>query len=142
MAGTLAKMKIPFTSLVGVGTGGSVGTFFAELTSRATGQTGWAACGVKGVVKGVVGLVAFGVSSVISPGIKSMFLEMMSYGSWGSIFFDIFLAAYPGGLAGMAEYWAVQLRTMAMGGRRVAGRLGELEKAKPALEAAPEAAHW
>jgi hypothetical protein len=53
---------------------------------------------------------------------------MFAYGAWGSIFFDIALAAYPGGIPGLAEDWASTTRVYAAGGRKVVRELGTIEK--------------
>lgn len=131
----IKKIQVPLTGFFGAGVGASVTTLGAEYTSRATGQVGWNACAVKGAVKGVLGLLLYGVSMRI-PGMWSFWVEMMAYGGWGSWFFDIFMALHPGGIAGFAEKLAIETRVMAAGGRRVGSKLGELEKGAGAEEKA------
>ena len=124
------KIKIPLTGFVGVGSGATVGTLAAEFTSRATGQVAWNACAVKAGVKGGIGLLLYMVSQRLGP-LGSFFAEMFAYGSWGSIFFDVALAAYPGGIPGIAEDWASTTRVYAAGGRRVVRELGKIERMTP-----------
>jgi hypothetical protein len=123
------KVKVPITGFFGAGTGVTVGTLAAEYTSRATGQVAWNACAVKGGVKFVVGLIPYMISTKLGPGsaLASFFCEMFAYGSWGSIFLDVALAAYPGGIPGLAEDWAVTTRVYAAGGKKVASELTRLE---------------
>lgn len=122
-----AKVKVPLTGFVGVGTGASVGTLGAEWVSRSTGQTKWNACAVKGAVKFGVGLILYGVSTRIMSPLTSFFCEMFAYGSWGSWFLDVAMTAYPGGIPGLAEDWAIAVRTMAAGGKKVVRELSKLE---------------
>lgn len=124
-------LKVPAIGLVGVGTGISVGTLSAEFTSRVTGQKGWAATGIKAGVKGLVGIASYLGAGRISDRhtASSFFLEMLAYGSWGSIFLDLVAQLYPGGFIGMAEDWAVTTKVYAMGSRKVAGTLNALERA-------------
>ena len=121
------KIKIPLTGFVGVGTGATLGTLAAEFTSRATGQVAWNACAVKAGVKGGIGLLLYMISQRLGP-LASFFAEMVAYGSWGSIFFDVALAAYPGGIPGIAEDWASTVRVYSAGGRRVVRELGKIER--------------
>jgi MFS family permease len=122
------NVKVPLTGFAGVGTGASIGTLAAEWTSRSTGQTAWNACAVKAGVKGLIGLLGYGISTRIGGPLGSFFAEMFAYGSWGSIFFDIALAAYPGGIPGLAEDWASTTRVYAAGGRKVVRELGTIER--------------
>ena len=122
------KIEVPLTGLVGVGAGASIGTLAGEYTSRVTGQTSWSACGVKAAVKGVIGLLGYGISTRLGGPLSSFFAEMFAYGSWGSIFLDIALAAYPGGIPGLAEDWASTTRVYAAGGRKVVRELGTIER--------------
>jgi hypothetical protein len=131
------KIEVPLTGLIGVGTGASIGTLAGEYTSRAIGQTAWNACAVKAGVKGVIGFLGYAVSTKLGGPLSSFFAEMFAYGSWGSIFFDIALAAYPGGIPGLAEDWAVTTRVYAAGGRRVASTLTRIETG--AVRTAPTA---
>lgn len=132
MAEIMTTIKIPLTGFFGVGTGATVGTLTAEWTSRATGQVKWNAAGVKAAVKFGIGLLVYGISTRLGPAhaLASFFLEMMAYGSWGSIFLDIALAAYPGGIPGLAEDWAITARTMAAGGKKVVRELNRLETSR------------
>ena len=129
----IASIKVPLTGFVGIGSGITVGTLAAEWTSRSTGQLAWNAAAVKAAVKGGLGLVFYGISTRLGPGsaLASFFLEMFAYGSWGSIFLDIAMAAYPGGIPGLAEDWAITARTMAAGGRKVVTELSRLEQRVP-----------
>lgn len=134
-----AKVKVPLTGIVGVGTGATLGTLAGEWTARSTGQVKWNACAVKAAVKGAVGLIFYGISTRLGPmrALSSFFVEMMAYGCWGSIFLDVAIAAYPGGIPGLAEDWAIAARTMAAGGKKVVQRLNELERGKKTEEVAP-----
>lgn len=133
MVQVISKIKVPVTGFFGAGTGVTVSTLAAEWTSRSTGQIGWNAAGVKAAVKGGIGLVAYGVSTKLGPlhALSSFFAEMFAYGAWGSIFLDVALAAYPGGIPGLAEDWAITARTMAAGGRKVVTELSRLEQRTP-----------
>lgn len=121
-----AKVKVGAVGVVGVGTGIAIPTLAAEFTSRATGQTAWRACGVKGLVKGIVGAMAYAISGRVGES-AAMFAEMFAYTSWGSWVIDVALAAYPGGLTGLAEDWASSVRVYTAGGRRVVKELGVIE---------------
>lgn len=122
-----AKQKIVIAGVGGAGAGASLSTLFAEFTSRASGQVGWASCAVKGVVKIVVGLLSYGIGTRLN-GLGTMFFEIFSYTSFGSILMDVIVAAYPGGIPGLAEDWAVTARVFAAGGRGTAGELAMLER--------------
>jgi len=124
------KVKVPITGFFGVGTGASLGVLGAEFTSRATGQVSWNACAVKGGVKLVIGLIPYIISTKLGPGraLVSFFCEMFAYGSWGSWFLDVALAAYPGGITGLAEDWASTVRVYAAGGKKVVRELGKIER--------------
>jgi len=132
------KIKIPLTGFVGVGTGATLGTLAAEFTSRATGQVAWNACAVKAGVKGGIGLLLYMISQRLGP-LASFFTEMVAYGSWGSIFFDVALAAYPGGIPGIAEDWASTVRVYSAGGRRVVRELGAIERKAAGVSATASA---
>jgi len=138
------SVKLPTIGFVGVGTGISTGTILAEFTARATGQKSWAACAVKGGVKFGVGLITLGISRKLGAlrATSSFFCEMFTYGAWGSILLDIFLAAYPGGLPGLAEDWAVTTRTIAAGGKKVIRELNELERKEKALAPTQNEKGW
>ena len=126
MPGAFVKVKIPLVGTLGVGTGAVGSTLAAEWTSRSTGQVAWNACAVKAGVKFGLGLIFYGISRKLGT-LGAFFFEMMSYGSWGSILFDIAQAAYPGGVAGLAEDWALTTRSYAAGGRKIVKELGALE---------------
>lgn len=128
MAGVMTKIKVPTVGFLGAGTGITLGTLAAEWTSRSTGQVQWNAAAVKAGVKFGVGLLTYGISTRVASPLSSFFMEMFSYGCWGSIFLDVALAAYPGGIPGLAEDWALTARTMAAGGRKVVSELSSLEK--------------
>jgi len=130
MAELFATVKIPVIGFLGGGSGATVGTLAAEWVSRSTGQTSWSACGVKGGVKFGIGLLSYGISRKLGAmhALSSFFAEMFTYGAWGSILLDIFLAAYPGGLPGLAEDWAITTRTIAAGGKKVIRELNDLER--------------
>ena len=133
------KVKVPLTGFAGAGTGIAVGTLAAEWVSRSTGQVAWNAAAVKGAVKFGLGLVFYGLSSKIESAVPSFFMEMFSYGCWGSIFLDIALAAYPGGIPGLAEDWAITTRAYAAGGRKIVTELRKLEKPARRTVVAPAA---
>lgn len=141
MVQIMKTIKVPVVGFLGGGTGAVTGTLMAEWTSRSTGQLKWNACGVKSAVKFGVGLLGYGISTKLDGAMSSFFAEMFAYGCWGSIFFDIALAAYPGGIPGLAEDWAITARTMAAGGRRVVRELSTLERkaatSTPARETVP-----
>lgn len=122
-----AETKVIVGGVSGAGAGIALPTLAAEFTVRATGQKGWAGCGVKAGVKAVLGLVFYGISSRL-PGIGTLFAEIFAYTCWGSILMDVVQAAYPGGVVGLAEDAAVSARVFVAGGRGVARELGELER--------------
>jgi len=122
-----AKVKVTAVTVAGAATGVALPTLAAEFTSRATGQTGWAACGTKALVKTGIGGLAYLVSGRLGEA-AAMFAEMFAYTSWGSIILDVAMAAYPGGIPGLAEDWASTVRVAAAGGRRVVRELGTIEK--------------
>jgi len=128
------KWKVPLTGSLGAGTGVALGTLAAEWTARSAGQTGWNACGIKGLVKFVIGMIGYAVSPKLE-GLSSFFAEMFAYGTWGSILMDIALAAYPGGIPGLAEDWAIGARTLAAGGRRVSAVIRRVESKAGAVTA-------
>jgi hypothetical protein len=134
------KIKIPLTGFVGVGTGATLGTLAAEFTSRATGQVSWNACAVKAGVKGGIGVLLYVISMKLGP-LGSFFTEMIAYGSWGSIFFDIASAAYPGGIPGLAEDWASTVRVYSAGGKKVVRELGKIER-KESPEQIAQVGRW
>jgi len=121
-----AKQKVAVTGVSGVAAGLALSTLAAEFTSKATGQTGWAACGVKAGVKGLIGAMAYLVSGRVGES-TAMFAEMFAYTSWGSIVMDVIMAAYPGGIPGLAEEMASMVRVAAVGGRRTVRELGMIE---------------
>lgn len=122
-----ARQKIILTGVGGGAAGAALPTLAAEFTARASGQRGWAACGIKGGVKFVIGLIAYAISGRL-PGVGTLFAEIFAYTSWGSILMDVVQAAYPGGVVGLAEDWAVSARMFVAGGRQVSAELGELER--------------
>lgn len=122
----METIKVPLAGFLGAGTGAGITTLAAEYTARVTGQVKWNACAVKGAVKGVLGILLYGISMRL-PGAWSFFVEMMAYAGWGSWFLDIAIALHPGGIPGLAEKWAIETRVIAAGGRRVGSKLGELE---------------
>lgn len=123
----------------GAGSGMAIGTLAAEFTARAAGQTKWAACGVKSGIKLGISAISYLAARKLDDArysSSSFFAEMFAYGSIGSIFLDVALALYPGGITGLAEDWAVTARVYAAGGRKVAARLSETERARmPAFPA-------
>jgi len=122
-----ARVKVATVATTGAVTGLALPTLAAEFTSRATGQTGWNACGVKALVKTVIGVPIYLLSGRLE-GAAAMFAEMFAYTSWGSIILDVVLAAYPGGIPGLAEDAASMVRVASAGGRRVVRELGTIEK--------------
>jgi len=138
-------IKIPTIGILGAGSGISVGTLTAEWVSRTTGQTKYAALGVKAGVKGGISLLAYGISKKLGVmhDTAAWFAEMFAYGCIGSVFVDIALTLYPGGFAGLAEDWAMSVRTMAAGGKKVVREMKELEKnLLPTPEGAVPAKGW
>lgn len=137
MAELFATVKIPVLGFLGGGSGATIGTLTAEWVSRSTGQKSWNACAVKGGVKFGIGLLTFGISRKLGAmhAMASFFTEMFTYGSWGSIFLDIAMAAYPGGIPGLAEDWAITARTMASGSQKVVRELKTLERIESASNA-------
>jgi len=130
MVELMKTISVPTVAFLGGGTGIAVGTLGAEWVSRSSGQVKWNACAVKAGVKFGIGLVAYAISTKIpvTHALVSFFAEMFAYGSWGSIFLDVALAAYPGGIPGLAEDWAITARTVAAGGRKVVRELEKLER--------------
>lgn len=122
----LAKLKVPVVGLTGAGSGMALGTLAAEYTSRSTGQVGWYAFGVKGGVKLGIGALTYLAADKIGDkhATAGFFVETLAYGCLGSIFMDLAIALYPGGIAGLAEDFAMTTRTLAAGGRKVVRELG------------------
>lgn len=120
------RTRVPITGVLGAGTGAAAGELLSETLARGTGQTGWNKVGVKAFGKGLV----FGLFYLIStrvPGLSSLFFEIAGYSSLGSIFFDLFAQAFPGGIWGLAERWALAMRGAAFGAERVAAELEVVE---------------
>lgn len=120
------EMKVPGTSIVGVGVGLSVGEFVSEFAARATGQVKWVKVGIKGLLKFLVFLIFYGVASRVA-GLWSLFFEVAGYGSMGSWLADIIFQLYPGGVIGMAETTAVAVRTAMVGAEKVAEEMAREE---------------
>lgn len=121
------KYQEPVTGFAGAGVGLFSGELASEFVVRTTGQTGYAKAGVKTVVKGLMGIVAF-LWGGASTGNWSLFGKVFAYTNWGSLLLDWLFAFYPGGVFGMAERAAVTVRTWSMGTRRVADELSRVEK--------------
>lgn len=121
----MVRYEIPATSFAGVATGLSVGEFISEFVARVTGQTGWAKFGIKAGLKGLLGLLAYMGSGRVA-GNWGLFLEVASYGSFGSIVPDLIFQLVPGGIIGVAETAAVSMR--ARGVKTAAERMEEFEK--------------
>jgi len=136
----IAVLKVPVIGFAGAGSGMALGTLAAEYTSRATGQVGWNACGVKAGVKTGIGALAYAASYKLGDNhaTAGFFIETLAYGAFGSIFMDLAVALYPGGIAGLAEDWAMTSRTLAAGGRKVVRELNQIEQQQAAQrKAAP-----
>ena len=135
----VAKLKVPVIGLLGAGAGITLGTFAAEYTSRSTGQTGWNAFGVKAGVKTGIGALAYAVSYKLGTdhATTGFIIETLAYGAFGSIFMDLAVALYPGGIAGLAEDLAMTSRTLAAGGRKVVRELSTIEQANATRKGAP-----
>ena len=135
----VAKLKVPLIGLSGAGSGMALGTLAAEYTSRSTGQVGWNAFLVKGGVKTGIGVIAYLASGKIGDknATTGFFVETLAYGCFGSIFMDLAVALYPGGIAGLAEDWSMTTRTLAAGGRKVVRELGTIEKQQSTRQGAP-----
>ena len=127
---SVMKLKVPMIGLTGAGTGMALGTLAAEFTSRSTGQVGWYAFGVKAGVKTGIGAIAYLASDKIgvNHATAGFFVETLAYGCLGSIFMDLAVALYPGGIAGLAEDWASTVRVYVAGGKRVVRELGAIER--------------
>lgn len=119
---TWDKVKEPVAGFAGAGIGLAGTDYAAEFTARATGQIGWNKAAVKGVVKGIIGLLCFGVGLKVR-GAWSIFAKVMAYAGWGGIVPDILAAQFPGGIPGLAERAAVAVRTWGRGAERVAAEL-------------------
>jgi len=131
MAEIWERVKVPATGITGVSIGASGGEFLGEFGARATGQVGperkWQEFGIKAVLKGVFGAVFFAISTRV-PGLWALLTDMVGYGSVGTIILDFFKAVIPGGIPGIAEMAATQVRVWVMGAERVAAELKELEE--------------
>jgi len=103
-------LGIPATATAGTAFGLTISEFVSEYVARVTGQTGWAKIGVKGGIKAAFGLIFYGVAQAIPEGLGSLFLEMASYVSFGSIVPDVLFYWNPGGLIGAAEKLAAAAR--------------------------------
>lgn len=136
----VAMLKVPVIGLTGAGTGMALGTLAAEYTSRSTGQVGWYAFGVKAGVKTGIGAIAYLASDKlgVNHATAGFFVETLAYGCFGSIFMDLAVALYPGGIAGLAEDWAMTTRTLAAGGRKVVRELGTIEKQQAERKGVPQ----
>ena len=126
----IAVLKVPLIGLSGAGSGMALSTLAAEYTSRTTGMTGWNAFGVKAGVKTGIGALAYAASYKIGDkhATAGFFVETLAYGAFGSIFMDLAVALYPGGIAGIAEDLAMTSRTLAAGGRKVVRELSVMEQ--------------
>ncbi|GAG70760.1 unnamed protein product [marine sediment metagenome] len=116
------KYEEPVTGFAGAGVGLFTGELASEFVVRTTGQTGYAKAGVKTVVKGFIGAIAF-LWGGAATGNWALFGKVFGFTNWGSILLDWLFAFYPGGVFGMAERAAVTVRTWSMGGARVAAQL-------------------
>jgi len=100
----------------GVGLG--ISELAAEFTARTTGLTGYTKAGAKTLVKVITGALFYGMG-----------LKAAAFASWGSSLLDWLYAIYPGGIPGLAERFAVTVRTWTMGAERVAAEMAALESA-------------
>lgn len=128
MGERIERFKIPATGILGAGTGAAVSELTAETLAKASAQTGWRKVGVKGLVKGGFCLLFYGISQRV-PGLWSLFTELASYSSFGSIVPDVIYELTPGGLWGLAEKAAVSMRTWALGAAKVKAEIEALEAA-------------
>lgn len=137
MAGV--SVPVPVVGFLGAGSGLALGTLGAEYVSRVAGQSGWAAVGVKGITRGLIGTAAYVGSTKIKGAKTSFFAEMLAYGDLGGFFLDVALALHPGGIPGLAEDLATTTRVMAAGGKQVVKELSELEQTpgKSAVQTPP-----
>jgi len=115
--------------VIATGIGGSAaGITSAELLSetvaRALVLTGWPKCGLKGVLKGLLGCVFYFLSARL-PGLWSLFAEMMCYSSIGSWCLDIYLTLFPGGIIGLSERIAMGIRKATVGVEVIASEMAE-----------------
>ena len=127
MGETWRKIRVPLAGTLGAGLGTATGELASETVARSMASTGWTKVGVKGAIKSGICVVAYGISLKL-PGSWSLFAEIFGYGSFGSIFFDVFNQLFPGGIWGMAESMAVSLRTWAVGKDRVKREIESLER--------------
>jgi len=104
------ELGLPLTAVTGSAFGLTVAEFISEYVARVTGQTGWTKIGVKGGIKAGFGLLFYGIGTMFPSGLKSLFCEMASYVSFGSIIPDVLFYWNPGGLIGAAEKLAAAAR--------------------------------
>lgn len=109
----IKDLGIPASAVGGSAFGLTVAEFISEYVARVTGQTGWTKIGVKGGIKAAFGLIFYGVAQALPEGLGSLFLEMASYVSFGSIVPDVLFYWNPGGLIGAAEKLAASARSAA-----------------------------
>jgi len=102
------RWKIIGSGALGVGIGACSGELVGETAARVSGQTGWLKVGVKAAVKALI-FGVFTVESNKTSGVVSLITEIAGYGSLGSIFNDIFYAAFPGGIWGLAGQMAMSI---------------------------------
>jgi len=138
MGETWRKVRIPVTGIAGTGVGATVSELTSETIARATGQKGWARVGVKGAVKGGLFLLFYGLAGRL-PGLWSLFSEIAGYTSLGMIVPDVLYQVFPGGIWGLAESFAVSLRTWAVGAERIKAEIESLESMVEEGETAEEA---
>lgn len=103
------QLKIVGAGMLGVGIGVSTGELAGETIARVSGQTGWLKVGVKAAVKAALFGAFYGLSAKL-PGVWSLVSEIAGYGSLGSIFNDVFYAAFPGGIWGLAGQFAMSIK--------------------------------
>ena len=132
MAMRRLEMMIPYqyreqvVGALSAGVGLGISELAAEFTARTTGLTGYTKAGAKTLVKGIIGGLFYG-----------MRLKAAAFASWGSILLDWLYAVYPGGIPGLAERFAVTVRTWTMGAEKVAAEMAALESAVTTTPTSP-----
>ncbi len=126
--GLLEKVKVPAAGSLGAFTGVAIGELATEIPTRYFNLGGNVKYLVKIIGKIIIGAILWFGSSKI-PGLSSVFLEIASYGSFGSIFFDVISILKPGGLMAIAEETALALKGMGASASAAAASATSVESA-------------
>ena len=127
------ETKIHISSALGTGVGLATTEYLSEFAATVARLSGWLKFAVKGLIKGVVGIIALVLSARI-PGLWAVFMECFGYGSLGGILLDLIAAIRPGGVAGAAHATAMAVGGASGKAKVVVARLKELEKAEESSE--------